>query len=67
MVTVNKKERERIVGENIYELIEFSGNSEDTKPTENGERLVDNGSVFIEVDTGKIFFYDLENEEWKEV
>lgn len=67
MVTVNKKERVRIVGENIYELVEFSGNSEDTKPTEDGGRLVDNGSVFIEVDTGKLFFYDLENEEWKEV
>ena len=67
MVTVNKKERERIVGENIYELVEFSGTSSDTKPTENGERIVDNGSVFIEVDTGKIFLYDLENEEWKEV
>lgn len=67
MVTVNKKERERIVGENIYELIEFSGTSEDTKPTEDGARKVDNGSVFIEIDTGKIFFYDLENEEWKEV
>lgn len=67
MVTVNKKERERIVGENIYQLIEFSGNSEDTKPTEDGTRKVDNGSIFIEVDTGKIFLYDLENEQWEEV
>ena len=28
-------------------------------------KIIDNGSVFIEIDTGKIFFYDLENEQWK--
>ena len=46
---------------------ELRGLSTDEKPTElEGADLV-NGCTFIEIDTGKIYFYDLENEEWKEV
>lgn len=43
-------------------VLEIRGLSTDEKPTEN----IGNGSVFIEIDSGKIFFYDLENEQWKE-
>lgn len=43
--------------------IEYRGLSTDEKPTEN----VENGTIFIEMDTGKIYMYDLENEEWKEL
>ncbi len=43
--------------------LEYRGLSTDEKPTEK----VSNGSVFIEIDTGKLYFYDLDNEEWKEV
>lgn len=42
---------------------EFSGLSTDTKPTQN----IATGSVFLEVDTGSVFFYDesgAEGEEW---
>ncbi len=42
--------------------VEYRGLSTDTKPTK-----AENGSVFIEIDTGKLFIYDKENEEWKEV
>lgn len=41
---------------------EYNGLSTDTKPTEN----VRNGSVFIEIDSGKIYFFDQENVEWHE-
>lgn len=41
---------------------EWSGKSTDTKPTDN----VATGSIFTEVDTGKVFFYDAEDEEWIE-
>lgn len=47
--------------------VELRGLSTDTKPTEINNKTIDNGSTFIEIDTGKIYFYDLENEEWKEV
>lgn len=43
--------------------VELRGLSTDTKPDEN----VENGTLFIEMDTGKIYMYDLENEEWKEL
>ena len=32
-----------------------------------GTTKVDNGSTYIEIDTGKIYLYDLENEQWKEI
>lgn len=35
--------------------LEYRGLSTDEKPTEK----VSNGSVFIEIDTGKLYFYDL--------
>ena len=47
--------------------VELRGLSTDTKPTEINNKAIDNGSTFIEIDTGKIYFYDLENQEWKEV
>ncbi len=42
--------------------LEYRGLSTDTKPTEN----VVNGSVFIEMDTKKIYMFDAEGTEWKE-
>lgn len=42
---------------------EYRGLSTDTKPTEN----VVNGAIFVEIDTGKISMFDLDNEEWKEI
>lgn len=39
----------------------FYGLSTDAKPSEN----VANGSVFIEMDTSTIYFYDLENKTWR--
>jgi hypothetical protein len=44
---------------------EFAGTSLDTKPT-NG---IGTGSIFIEVDTGKVFFYNADaasGSEWVE-
>lgn len=44
------------------------GLSTDTKPTrEYNNSSIVNGSVFIEMDTGDAYFYDEENELWKEV
>lgn len=35
----------------------------DTKPT---DVSIGNGSAFIEMDTGKVYFFDAANSEWKE-
>lgn len=70
MVTINETKNSKIKGDARYILVEMSGLSTDDKPTmfdEDIDSYVDNGSTFIEIDTGKIFFYDLENEQWKEV
>lgn len=41
----------------------YYGLSTDTKPTEG----VGNGSALIEMDTGKLYFYDAANGEWLEL
>ena len=59
----------RVLEEKIYDgtlrYIEASGLSTDTKPTEN----VMNGSIFTEVDTGKVYFFNEEGttgSKWEE-
>lgn len=39
--------------------IEYRGLSTDDKPTP-----LDNGAVFLEMDTGDVYLYDKENNEW---
>ena len=43
---------------------EFRGLSTDDKST---IKNVTNGSVFFEMDTGKVYLYDAENNEWKQL
>lgn len=66
MVSIYKNDNIKITEEGELVSAELRGLSTDAKPTEIGDKTIANGSVFIEIDTGKIFFYDLENEEWKE-
>ena len=67
MVTIYESKNREVKGEVEAINVELRGLSTDTKPTEVNEREVGNGSTFIEIDTGKIFFYDAENKEWKEI
>lgn len=70
MITISKNEKTKIVGNDRYILVELRGLSTDIKPTIYDEEIdsyIDNGSIFIEIDTGKIYFFDFENQEWKEV
>lgn len=47
--------------------LEFFGLSTDTKPIDEVDDIkITNGSVFIEMDTKKIFMYDEENQAWLE-
>ena len=45
-----------------YASVELVGLSTDTKPT--NER---NGSLSLEMDTGKVFVYDEANTQWREL
>jgi hypothetical protein len=47
--------------------IEFRGLSTDEKPTSLGDNPINNGTTYLEIDTGNLYLYDLENEEWKEI
>ena len=51
-------------GQTIY--AELRGLSTDTKPTTIGDKVIGNGSAFVEIDTAKIVFFDGESQEWKE-
>lgn len=67
MISLYKLENSYTKPDGNYKTVELRGLSTDTKPTEIGEGKIDNGSVFIEIDTGKIYLYDLDNELWKEI
>lgn len=44
---------------------EFYGKSTDEKPTTQQDGLdIVNGSVYIEIDTGKVYFWDAEMKVW---
>ena len=46
-------------------IFEFRGLSTDPKPTEKiDNEIIGNGSVFIEMDTQKILFYDSDTNDW---
>ena len=46
---------------------ELRGLSTDEKPTEFEGKIIGNGSVFVEIDTQKLFFYDETSQTWKGV
>lgn len=62
-----KVENGKIVGNGNYISVELRGLSTDTKPTTINEKPIDNGSIFIEIDTGKVFLFDAVSETWKEI
>lgn len=43
---------------------DLRGLSTDTKPTDS---QIPNGSSFLEMDTGTVFFWDKENSQWRAV
>lgn len=45
-----------------YTAVELYGLSTDTKPTDE-----QNGTLFLEMDTGKVFVYDEANTQWREL
>ena len=66
MISITKTDSVKTTEENYYITAELRGLSTDTKPTTIGDKTIDNGSVFIEMDTGKIYFYNLDSQTWVE-
>ena len=65
MVTLYKIENTEIRPDAEVISAELRGLSTDTKPVEMGDRKIGNGSVFIETDTQKLYFFDADSQEWK--
>lgn len=67
MITIAKVEKSNIFINNKPMIVEIRGLSTDEKPIKINNREIENGSVFIEIDTGKISLYDITSKEWKEI
>lgn len=67
MITIYNMESRQTKDNKQYVSGELRGLSTDTKPTKIGDKYIDNGTVFIEIDTGSLFFYDLSSNQWKGV
>lgn len=67
MITIyNIKKSEMINHPNgeVFYLLELRGLSTDEKPLEIANGSIENGSVFIEIDTQDVYIYDGENKVW---
>ena len=62
MITVYKKYDTTSCKDGNVKEIEIRGLSTDRKPTD-----VCNGTIFIEINTGDIYMYDLENKIWQKI
>lgn len=67
MVSTYKIENTKIRPDGDYVSVELRGLSTDTKPTTIDGKSIDNGSIYIEIDTQKIYFFDLDSKTWKAV
>ena len=67
MISLFKNEKSRVEGDVIYNVVDLRGLSDDEKPTTLGVNSIDNGSTFMEIDTGDKYMYDLENTTWYKI
>lgn len=67
MITLYKNDNVKNTTEGQTTYCELRGLSTDTKPTKINGKTIGNGSVFIETDTQKLFFYDETSQTWKGV
>lgn len=65
----NVKKSEMLTHPNgeVFYLCELRGLSTDEKPKTIKNGSIENGSEFKEIDTGDVYLYDLENEEWNNI
>lgn len=70
MISIYSSKKKSIKNDGIYITAEFRGLSTDTKGTiykdeNNNEFIIDNGSLFVEIDTGDVYLYDIINQDWE--
>ena len=65
MITIYKTDNIKNTEEGQVMYGELRGLSTDTKPTEFEGKIIGNGSVFIETDTQKLYFFDADSQEWR--
>ena len=61
MITIYKNKNLKTTRFGERSSIEFRGLSTDTKPSGGN---IENGTLFLEIDTGSRYLYDLENSRW---
>ena len=69
MITISETGKSRGFGRNKKTICELRGLSTDKSELVdevNGIKF-DNGSVFIEIDTGKVYMYNLDSQTWSEI
>lgn len=67
MVTIVKTNYTTTDKSGKYFIGDLAGLAADTKPTEIDGMKVGNGCTYIVVDTGDVYLYDLENQEWTKI
>lgn len=67
MVSIFKTDNIKNTAEGRVIFGELRGLSTDTKPLKIGTDAIGNGSVFVEIDTQKLSFFDETSQTWKEV
>lgn len=65
MISIYKNTNVKTTKNGEASSFELRGLSTDEKPTTINDKLISNGSVFIEMDTQKLYFFDEESQEWK--
>lgn len=66
MISIYKTDSIKTNEEGAVIYGELRGLSTDEKPVELGDKKIGNGCVYIEIDTGKLYFFDGVSETWKE-
>lgn len=66
MISIYQNRNMSTTGEGEEKEIQIRGLSTDTKPTTLGDNDMPNGAIFLEINTGKIFFFDGDSKTWKE-
>lgn len=67
MISISETGKSRGLGRNRKTIVELRGLSTDTKEDKINGINIDNGSIFIEIDTGKIYMYNLDSQTWSEI
>lgn len=67
MVTIYDNKKVKKQNGTIKFLVELRGLSDDVKPTTIENGVIENGSSFLEINTGDLYLFDAENQEWDKV